>query len=283
MNRWPRVPSLISLYARRLGCAAIALALLALPLAAQAQAEPDEWQWRAAVYAWLPDIEGITRFPSGAEGPTIAVDASQLIDNLDFTFQAALQARKGRWGAFGDLIYLDEGASRSRIREFSVGPGQRPADVELDGNLDLESWILALGAIYNLRDSEGAVTDLLLGARMLDLEQTLDWRFSGNIGELGLPGASGSSTVSGTHWDAVIGVRGRLQFGADDRWLIPWHVDAGAGDSDFTWQAMAGVGYRFEWGSVMLNYRYLDYDLGSGPGLNDLTLDGPLAGVSFEW
>jgi hypothetical protein len=235
------------------------------------------------VYAWLPDIEGTTRFPSGAAGPTITVDAGQLIDNLDFTFQAALQARKGRWGAFGDLIYLDEGAARSRIREFSVGPGQRPAGVELDARLDLKSWILTLGAIYNLRDTQSGVTDLLFGARMLDLEQTLDWRFSGNISGLELPGASGSSTVSGTNWDAVIGLRGQWRFGGDHRWLIPWHVDAGAGDSDFTWQAMAGLGYRFDWGSVVLNYRYLDYDVGSGTGVNDLTLEGPMAGVSFDW
>lgn len=267
----------------RMALVALVTTVAVLPVSAQAEAASGEWEWRATLYAWLPDIEGTTRFPSGAGGPTIGVDAGQLIDNLDFTFMAAVQVRKGRWGAFGDLIYLDEGAAQSRVRDFTVGPGQSPAGVELDANLDLRSWVLTLAGTYRLGDAEDAANDLLFGTRMLDLEQTLDWRLSGNIGELDLPSANGSSTVSGTNWDAVIGVKGSLRFGRDSRWLVPWHLDAGAGDSDFTWQAMAGVGYRFDWGSMLLNYRYLDYDLGSGAGVNDLTLSGPLLGVSVQW
>lgn len=62
-----------------------------------AQGESEDWQWRAAVYGWFPDLEAKTQFPSGAGGPTINVDASTLVDNLDFTFQASLQGRKGAW------------------------------------------------------------------------------------------------------------------------------------------------------------------------------------------
>lgn len=268
---------------RRALPAILVASVAALPWPVQAQSSTDDWSWRATIYAWLPDIDGTTRFPSGAGGPSISVDAGQLIDNLDFTFMAALQVRKGRWGGFTDLIYLDEGVSRSGFRDFSLGPNQRPAGVELDANLDLKSWVWTLAGTFTLYDSDRGTTDLLFGARMLDVDQTLNWRFTGNVGGLDLPSTSGASTVSGTHWDAVIGVKGLLLFGGDGRWLVPWHVDTGSGDSDFTWQAMAGLGYRFDWGSAVLNYRYLDYDLNSGAGVNDLKFSGPMAGVSLTW
>jgi hypothetical protein len=89
---------------------------------------------------------------------------------------------------------------------------------------------------------------------MLDLEQTLDGSFNGDISGLPLPGRNGSSTVSGTNRDAIVGVKGQVFLGADSRWVVPWHFDLGAGDSDFTWQAMAGVGYPFGWGAVVRHY-----------------------------
>lgn len=258
-------------------------AAVLLPVTGHAQDGSDGWEWHATIYAWLPDIDGTTQFPSGAGGPSIGVDAGQLIDNLDFTFMAALQARKGEWGVFTDLIYLDEGAGHSGSREFTVGRQGLPADVTVDAVLDVKSWVWTLAGTYSLSGQSRNPVDLLFGARMLDLEQTLDWSFNGDISGLPLPGRSGSSTVSGTNWDAIVGLKGQAFLGAGGRWIVPWHVDVGTGDSDFTWQAMAGVGYQFGWGAVVLNYRYLDYDMDSDAGVTDLTLSGPLLGASFAW
>jgi hypothetical protein len=253
------------------------------PVASWAQSEPDGWQWSAAVYAWLPDIDASSRFPSGAGGPTINVSADQLLSNLDFTFMGALHARKGSWGLFTDLIYLDEGGSRTRTRDFSLGPGQQSAGLELDAVLDLKSWVWTLAGTWRVSDAARNPVDLLFGARMLDIEQTLNWTLNGDIGGLPLPGPSGISTVAGTNWDAVVGVKGQNQFGAEGRWLLPWYFDVGAGDSDFTWQAMAGLGYRFGWGDVLLSYRYLDYDTGNVAGATDLEFSGPMLGAAFQW
>ena len=108
----------------------LALAAFA-PAPSWAQHDSDSWQWRARVYAWLPDLEAKTEFPSGG-GPTLDVDASTLVDNLDFTFQAGLQVRKGAWGVFTDVIYMDEGASRSGVRDIALGPSALPSDVSYD-------------------------------------------------------------------------------------------------------------------------------------------------------
>ncbi|MBK6396605.1 MAG: hypothetical protein IPF73_19570, partial [Betaproteobacteria bacterium] len=48
----------------------------------------------------------------------------------------------------------------------------------------------------------------------------------------------------------IIGVKGRYAFGADRRWFAPYYLDVRTGDSDLTWQAMGGLGYRFSWGDI---------------------------------
>jgi hypothetical protein len=38
---------------------------------------------------------------------------------------------------------------------------------------------------------------------------------------------------------------------------VAYYTDIGAGQSDFTWQAFAGVGYRFAWGDALTGCRHL--------------------------
>ena len=260
----------------------LAAALLS-PLAAAAQDDSDGWEWRATIYGWLPTIEGTTQFPTGGSGPSIEVGVDDLLDNLDFTFMGALDVHKGRWGAFTDVLYLDEGASKSAFRELTIGPHALPAEVSADVSMDLKSWVWSLAATWQLSSGTNNPVDLLFGTRMVDMDQTLNWDINGEIGGLPLPGRSGSSHVSGTNWDAIVGVKGYLFFGADSRWVMPYYLDVGTGDADFTWQAMAGVGYRFGWGALVLNYRYLDYQLGSDSPIDDLSFSGPMIGASFQW
>jgi hypothetical protein len=184
---------------------------------------------------------------------------------------------------FTDVLYLDEGAAKSGVRELTVGQMALPAEVAMDANYDLKSWVWTLAATYSLSETARNSVDLLFGARMLDIEQTLDWTFSGNIDGLELPGRSGSGAVSATNWDAIVGFKGHASLGADGRWFIPYHLDMGTGDSDFTWQAMTGIGYGFDWGAVVFNYRYLDYEPESGAPITDLNFSGPMVGASFQW
>ena len=258
--------------------ALILIAAIAQPVSAQAQ---DEWEWRGTIYAWLPTIEGTTEFPT--EGPGLEVDVSDILDNLDFTFMGTLKARKGSWGFFTDFLYLDLGANKKDSRDFTVGPNDLPAGIDANLRLDLKSTVWTLAGTYNLSATSRHESDLLLGARMVDMEQTLKWTFNGNIADYPLPERSGSSKVSGTDWDAIIGVTGHAFFGDENRWFIPYYLDVGTGDSDLTWQAMAGVGYKFGWGATVLTYRYLDYDPGSGSPVSDFSMGGPMLGVSFQW
>lgn len=59
-----------------------------------------------------------------------------MLSALKFTFMGALGVRKGEWGAFTDLIYVDLGGSKSGSREFSAGNLPPPADVNANASLD---------------------------------------------------------------------------------------------------------------------------------------------------
>ena len=262
---------------------AVALAILIVPLGASAQEPASEWQWRGSFYVWLPTISGTTQFPSGDVGPFIEVDADTLLSNLDFTMMGALEVSNGKWGGFTDVIYMNLGASGETTREVSVGGIGLPADVELQAKLDIKSWVWTLAATYDVSQSERNSAKILLGARLLDYEQTLDWTFSGNIGPLPLPGRSGTSVVDIANWDAIVGLKGQMTVSANDKWFIPYHFDVGTGDSDLTWQAMAGLGYRFGWGSAVLTWRHLDYEMESGSPFRDATFSGPLFGATLQW
>jgi hypothetical protein len=254
-----------------------------LPAGSHAQGTADTWQWRASIYGWFPSIDGSTRFPTGGTGPTLDVDAGDVIDALKFTFMGALEGRKGQWGVFTDVLYVDLGATKSGSRDFTVGQMGLPAGVTVNASLDIKSWVWTLAGTYGLDNTKQNTTDLLFGARMLYMKQTLDWAFNGNIGSLGLPGASGRSQVDDTNWDVVVGLKGVATISDDRRWVLPYYLDIGAGQSKFTWQALAGVGYSFDWGTATLAWRYLDYEFKSDAPIEDMNFSGPLLGVSFKF
>jgi hypothetical protein len=251
------------------------------PVAAKAQTANEKWQWEAAIYGWFPAIGGSTSFPSnGSSGPNIDVSAQDVIDALKMTFMGQIEVRKGKWGAWSDLVYADLGGSKDGTRGFTVD-GQ---PVTVDGNLqlDVKSTVWSLAGLYNLASTPENTTDLLVGARLLDMKQTLKWSLVGP-----LPGSplaqSGSASIDGNNWDAIVGIKGRYYLGNERKWFLPYYADIGAGQSQLTWQVNGGVGYKFDWGAVFATYRYLDYQFKSGQALQSMTMSGALLGVAFQF
>ena len=132
---------------------------------------------------------------------------------------------------------------------------------------------------YNLYDDgEGTTTDVVFGARYLDLSTDMRIDF-----DLSLPeqNPSISFSASDTVLDAIVGLRGVVSLG--DRWFMPWGGNVGAGGSDLSWQAMVGVGYRASsWADIALTYRYLKFELDSDV-VDELSINGPLLGVVFRF
>ena len=251
-----------------------------LPLASHAQSA-DGLKGQATLYGWFPSIKGKTSFPTGG-GPTIDVDADDIIGDLNGAFMGSLELQEGRWGLWTDVIYFNVDGSASGTRNATIGRQAIPAGATLNANLEIKSWVWSLAGTYSVITTPEHSMQVLVGTRYLDVDQTLGWQFNGNLGALPLA-ASGSSRVDESFWDAIIGVKGRASFGANREWFVPYYVDIGTGQSDFTWQGMIGIGYQFSWGAVTAAWRYLDYELESGRALESLKASGPLIGVTFRW
>lgn len=248
---------------------------------AQAQMKADDLRFRATIYGWFPGISGTTEFPSGAGGPSLNVNAKDVIEDLKMAFMGTFEVQSGKWGALVDWVYADLGGDKSGTRDFSIRGQTLAAGVTANLSLDTTANILTLAGTYSFIEKPEYSTGLVFGARMLDMDGTLNWAFNGT-GPAGIA-AAGRSEVSATNWDAIIGVRGRARFGDGLRWFVPYYADVGGGNSKLTWQAIVGLGYAFSWGDVGVVWRYLDYEFKSGKPAQSLTFNGVAAGVSFTF
>jgi hypothetical protein len=93
----------------------VLLALLAAtPVRAQdnATSESGGWEFQISPYAWFVSLDGKAATIRGL--PSVDVDAnfSDVWDNKNFGALTVLEARRGRFGAKVDLIYLDLEASK---------------------------------------------------------------------------------------------------------------------------------------------------------------------------
>jgi opacity protein-like surface antigen len=247
------------------------VALFSQQVFAQSESEDDGWNHSLAIYLWGASMGGTT-----ASGTGVEIDFKDILKNLELGFMGSYQARKGKWSFMSDVIYLDV----SGDNELDPMPGNGDIfDVTTTGNLDLKSWVIHMAGGYNLYDDgEGTTTDVVFGARYLDLSTDMRIDF-----DLSLPeqNPSISFSASDTVLDAIVGLRGVVSLG--DRWFMPWGGNVGAGGSDLSWQAMAGVGYRASsWADIALTYRYLKFELDSDV-VDELSINGPLLGVIFRF
>ena len=269
---------------RILAAAAAALCASAglVPATATAQTS-DRWQFGASIYLYLPTVGGTTNFPQSGGGSSASIDSSKILDSLKMAFMGNFEARKGVWGGFTDVMYVDLGQSKSGFRDFSIGGNQIPADASANLNYDLKGTAWTLAGSYRVVPDVRSPVDVFAGARMLDIKQTLGWQLGGNVASIPLPGRAGTREAKMQNWDGIVGVKGRLTLGAERKWFVPYYLDVGTGESDLTWQAVAGIGYSFGWGDVVGSWRYLDYKMKSGDPIQSINFNGPALAAVFHW
>jgi hypothetical protein len=223
------------------------LILLVATPAAEAQYEDSGFD--ASVYLWYADVGG-----QSITGRTFDVDASDLIDDMEFGIMALFEARMGKWSLLGDVIYLDLESRESGI------------------TVNMENWIVSPGVGYNLAWTENARLDIIGGARYVNMRTELD--FTSLVGGLRL---SGREEI----WDGIVGLRGNVSLGGN--WRVPFYFDVGAGDSDLTWQALGGLAYQFNSIDLFAGYRHIEWAMDGGRVLDDLDISGPYAGLRFKF
>lgn len=221
--------------------------------------ESNTWEQDLTLYGWLPTLDGTLKFkvPSA---PDESTDANA-IDSLDAVFMGSYEARKNEWSFLADLIYLKMSGDTQGLNS------------NVNWNLEITAKLYGFYAGYNISDENDMQIDLVGGLRYFSLG--LDATRSGGLI------ANGTLSSDVENYDAVIGIKGKYNVNA--QWYVPYAFDIGGGDSNLTWQASASVGYRFNWGDVIATYRYIHYDKGDSPLLEDFNLYGPKVGVVFHF
>jgi hypothetical protein len=266
----------VSVTALLLGIGAI------VPGAALAQSQtPDQWRWTAVIYGYFPAIGGTITFPTGTTA-NISVDAHGVISNLKFAAMGILEARKGPWDLFTDVIYADIGGSKSQTRDLNIPGIGLPIGITADANLDVKTTLWTLAGGYRFVSTPDVALDLFVGARNINLKQDLGWNFSADFGPFVGPGRQGSSEVKVNNWDGIVGAKGNWSFGQSHEWFVPYYVDIGTGQDLLTFQTYGGLGYRFHWGELVGVWRYIDYHFSNRNGAT-MTMNGPAVGVVFHW
>jgi len=266
-----------------------ALGLLAASACAHAApADDGGWHFNLVPYLWFPAVSGtvdtvVSGLPGPGGGTARPVDVSGTIrpdsylSNLQMAVMLMAEARKGPWLIYGDLMYTDMGSQTTRVRRVTGPRGNLSGQIALDAATDMSTTIVTLGGGYAVVDNDSWGLDLVAGARFLDLSSDLT---------LSLQDAQGrylrkhQAAMDRQVWDGIVGARGEVRF-AGGHWFVPYYADIGAGTANWTWQALLGLGYRFDWGAVTLAWRALGYDF-TGTDAK-LTLSGPGLGLSIRW
>lgn len=269
---------------------------VAVPIA-NADESGDAWRFRLTPYLWLPTIDGSLKYalPPGSGGsPEISVGPTDWLDLLNAGLLLSGSATKGRFSLFSDVVYLSM-TSKNDGRVLSVDdtisvPGTRipvpiSADINLDTRTDLDglAWTIAGG--YQFAASETSTATAFVGARYFGVDVKSSWDLTA---EISIPGtgvilpARGQVSSDVDLWDALIGVRGAFDLD-DGNWSALYYLDVGTGDSDLTWNAVAGLTYAYGWGELLLAYRHLEYDQPSDKLLQDFSFSGPGLGARFTF
>jgi hypothetical protein len=229
-------------------------------------AEPkpsDEWKIDLKLYLWGAGIDATT-----VGGNELSVSIGDIAENLDFAFMGSFGGHKGRWSALADFIYMNVGMQKNTTGNLLGQPANASVAVDLRGRV-----INFIGG-YTAVQTDKLNFDVVFGARYLGLNTDLGFAIGNQ---------SMSFSGSGDLWDGIIGVKGNVD--VSEKWYFSYYLDAGGGDTDFTWQAQAGFGYELPRLDIVFGYRYLDWNFAaSDPGgrvFDDLTFAGPHAGVKF--
>lgn len=247
------------------------------------------WHFTVTPYAWLPSIDGRLRYslPPGsgdARSTDVGISSTNLLDAINFAGMIAAEARYDRFAIMTDLIYLDMGNAGSRVDSVNLGGNAVSSTVDAGTDTSVQGTLWTLAGGYTLAQGEWGNVDAFAGFRLFSLSTTTNVRLAADV-----TGPNNSLALSRnlrlsdntTLFDGIIGARGRFLLGAG--FHLPYSFDVGAGSSQLTWQAMAGIGYQTGWAGVTLGYRYLSYDQGNDKLVQEFSFSGPFLAVNFSF
>lgn len=232
----------------------------------------DDWQFSGDVYLWGAELKADT-----SAGPKIDIPFHTIIDHLDMALMGSIGARKDKLKLFADIMYLDLEDSEKGSTSISIGPRDR-RQVIIGDKIDiaLKAWIVQPMAGYTVYETPEASIDLSVGARYLWIEVDSALRTTGPLANREV-----KTSDSGHNWDGIVAIKGKMKL--SNKWSAAVYFDGGSGDSDYTWQGLAGLSYQFDNFKGVFGYRHLKWEFDGRSALEDLKINGPYMGARFNF
>ena len=240
----------------------ISALLIAFLSAAPACAQDSKWTYDLSMNLWFSDTAVTTDTPRGQVDANLSF--SDAIQDLDFAFMGTAEARNGRWGIIGDLLYFNltaDGPTPNGLLFSEVAAGTQ---------------ITVLSGVVAYRIHEDAKVAFDVGAGFRAFWTDIDTTFVG-------AGAPTETFGQTNNWvDPIVAARVRVAF--NDQWFGTAMLDAGGTGDSQTWQALATVGYRMnEHWAFQGGYRYMEAEWDTDLGQSSLEFSGPILGVTYRF
>ena len=239
-----------------------------LVLSSSALAEED-WRFRLSPYVWFAGLKGdVATVPPLPTAP-IDISPSDALDDTQASLMVIFDAKKGRHGAYLDLLYTDVESDDELV----------PQPINLVLRSRTKSTVFTLAYQYEIYSQAGAVIDLLAGARYSKVDSEL--RFRGGLGLL-----AGRSISNDESWvDPVVGVKARAPVGDSRFYVSGGGAVGGFGvGADHFYELSLNVGYQ--WSDAIgtaLGYRMFDVDYEDGGFVYDVRQQGWQLGLTWAF
>ena len=244
-------------------CLAVVIGL-GLPLTAQAEDTSNRSDWEFALapfYLWAVSLDGDVAIAS--QDNSVSMDFGEIFNNLEAAFIVHFETiYKKNYGFLFDVNYINLASSVST-----------PIS---DINVDLETTVAETGPYYRWINGDHNV-DFLAGILYSRVAQNVS--FSTQPFEI---------DVTEEWVDPFMAIRWNWAFA--DNWglMIKGGIGGFGVSSDFVWEGSGLVSFQpWKHAQLFLGYRAvgIDYETGAGSTkfVYDVTMTGPVGGITFRW
>ena len=231
----------------------------AVPAMAQSADTSPGWKFELTPYFWGAGLKVDIKIGL-LPGQSVDASFSDIWKSLHLAMMGTFEGRKGRLGFLLDGIYIS-------LTKTVPTPGNMFGDLKAG----ITPSGFSLAGTYRALEGQAAL-DLVGGLRYTNVAADLELT-SGTLA--GLQRSSGQGWV-----DGFVGTR--LQLSLAKAWTLVGYADVGAGGSNLSWQALAGLKARFsKTFSGKLGYRYIYFEYDKSPVLFKIGMGGFYAGLGI--
>ena len=259
-------------------------------------APSSQWRLEVTPYGWAPFLKG----DATIKGRTAAVDFTpvDVLKHLNAVpFMGAIEARRGAFSVYGDIVYANVAGSGSFVRARNFGPVG--ATVGVSASAEFEQLVMEFGAGYELMKWHSGTStttlEVLAGARYWQQQLGVGVDVTGalNIGGLQISGNRAFARSGSVDWvDPLVGFKINHAMSPGQEVFLKADYGGFNVGSDHSWNLMGA--YQFEWMvrdgvtySGLLGYRLLDVDYSQGSDVTEYRYNvlqhGPVMGMNINF